>query len=57
MIMQYRSRRERAAGRMKLVAILAVAAVIGLLAWFWSMGGEQPVTMMNEPVTTAQQDG
>ncbi|MDE0933343.1 MAG: hypothetical protein OSA47_07015 [Novosphingopyxis baekryungensis] len=55
--MQYRSRRERAAGRMKLVAILAVAAVIGLLAWFWSMGGEQPVTMMNEPVTTAQQDG
>ncbi|MBH9537661.1 MULTISPECIES: hypothetical protein [Novosphingopyxis] len=55
--MQYRSRRERAAGRAKLLAILAVLVVIGILVWFWSMGGEQPVTTITEPVTPAQPAG
>ena len=55
--MQYRSRRERAEGRAKLMGILAVVAVIALLAWFWSMGGAEPVTTITEPVTPAQQAG
>lgn len=42
---------------MKLMGILAVLAFIALLAWFWSIGGEQPVTTVTDPVVPVQQAG
>ncbi len=42
---------------MKLLGLLAVLVVIGLLAWFYSMGGQEPVTTVTVPVTAQATNG